>query len=158
MAWTSPKTWSANAVLTASELNTHLRDNLKAMTEWASYTPTWAATGGTPTIGNGTLAGRYISAGDLCHVNIALTIGSTTTLSTFTAWTFTLPVTPTGTAVGSAWSLDAGTSYYVGASLIENGTTTIQVLPDGAGGPYGYNIPFTWTTNDRLVISATYEC
>lgn len=28
MAWTSPKTFAANAVLTAAELNTHLRDNL----------------------------------------------------------------------------------------------------------------------------------
>lgn len=28
MAWTTPKTWSANAVLTAAELNEQLRDNL----------------------------------------------------------------------------------------------------------------------------------
>jgi len=28
MAWTTPKTWVANAILTAAQLNTHLRDNL----------------------------------------------------------------------------------------------------------------------------------
>jgi len=28
MAWTSPATWAVNAVLTAAQLNTHLRDNL----------------------------------------------------------------------------------------------------------------------------------
>lgn len=28
MAWTTPKTWAANAVLTAAELNAHVRDNL----------------------------------------------------------------------------------------------------------------------------------
>lgn len=28
MAWTSPKTWVTNALVTAAELNTHLRDNL----------------------------------------------------------------------------------------------------------------------------------
>lgn len=28
MAWTAPKTWVANAILTAAELNVHLRDNL----------------------------------------------------------------------------------------------------------------------------------
>ena len=27
-AWTAPRTWVAGAVLTASQLNTHLRDNL----------------------------------------------------------------------------------------------------------------------------------
>lgn len=157
MAWTSPKTFTANSVLTASELNTHVRDNLKAATEWTAYTPTWGATGGTPTIGNGILTGRYISAGDLCHVNIALTIGSTTSLGTTTAWTFALPATAAATAVGNTWALDAGTSYYVAAALIDTGSTSLQVLPDGAGASYAYNVPFTWTTSDRLVISATYE-
>lgn len=28
MAWTSPRTWVANAIVTAAQLNTHLRDNL----------------------------------------------------------------------------------------------------------------------------------
>lgn len=28
MAWTAPKTWTAGSVLTAAELNTHVRDNL----------------------------------------------------------------------------------------------------------------------------------
>ncbi len=32
MAWTSPKTWTAE-VLTSSDLNTHLRDNLNALKE-----------------------------------------------------------------------------------------------------------------------------
>ena len=30
MAWTAPKTWVASAILTAAELNVHLRDNLNA--------------------------------------------------------------------------------------------------------------------------------
>lgn len=87
-----------------------------------------------------------------------MTIGSTTTLSTFTSWTFSLPVTATATAVGSVWAMDSGTSYYVGASLIDNGSTSVQALQHGGGSAYGYNVPFTWTTNDRLIISATYEC
>lgn len=157
MAWTSPKTFTANSVLTASELNTHLRDNLKAATEWTAYTPTWTATGGTPTIGNGILTGRYISAGDLCHVNIALTIGSTTSLGTTTAWTWALPVTAAGSAAGHSWALYWGNTYYVGASLIDAGSTSLRVLSHGSGDAYGYNVPFTWTANSRLIISATYE-
>lgn len=31
MAWTNPKSWSVNELLTASLLNTHLRDNLLAL-------------------------------------------------------------------------------------------------------------------------------
>lgn len=43
MAWTAPQTWVANAVLTAAQLNTHLRDNLletmpaKALTEGSIF-------------------------------------------------------------------------------------------------------------------------
>lgn len=29
MSWTDPKTWQPNEVLTASELNTQVRDNLR---------------------------------------------------------------------------------------------------------------------------------
>lgn len=31
MAWTSPKTWSVGEVLTASDMNTYVRDNLNAL-------------------------------------------------------------------------------------------------------------------------------
>jgi len=43
MAWTAPQTWAANAVLTAAQLNTHLRDNMletmpaKALTEGSIF-------------------------------------------------------------------------------------------------------------------------
>lgn len=157
MAWTSPKTFTADSVLTASELNTHLRDNLKAATEWTTYTPTWTGTGGTPTIGNGTLTGRYIQAGNLCHVSIALTMGSTTSLGTSTNWSWALPVTAAGVAVGAAWALDSGTTYYTGATIINTGATTLQLLYSGSGNGWGYAVPFTWTTNDRLAVSVTYE-
>jgi hypothetical protein len=31
MAWTTPKTWSVGELVTASDMNTHLRDNLNAL-------------------------------------------------------------------------------------------------------------------------------
>ena len=157
MAWTSPKTFSANAVLTASELNTHLRDNLKALTEWTTYTPTWAGTGGTPTIGNGTLTGRYISAGDLCHVNIKLLWGSNTTANTATAWTLTLPVTAAGSALLMVAANDFGTAVHVGSARIDSGDTTVQMFNHGSGTAFGATTPFTWTNQDSLYISGTYE-
>ena len=157
MAWTSPKTFSANAVLTASELNTHLRDNLKALTEWTTYTPTWAGTGGTPTIGNGTLTGRYLVAGDLCQVSIKLLWGSTTTANSATAWTFSLPVTAAGSAVLTGVANDFGTAVYLGSARIDSGNTTAQFFADAGSTAWGATTPFTWTNQDAVYVSGTYE-
>ena len=157
MAWTNPKTFTANSVLTASELNTHLRENLKAATEWTSYTVTWAATGGTPSIGNGTLTGRYIAAGNLCHFSIRLTFGSTTSVGTTTAWTFSLPVTAQGAALFPAQAFDNGVGVRNGlAGVIASGTVIAPVL-DNSGTSWGYATPFTWTTGDAVTVSGTYE-
>lgn len=41
MAWTAPRTWVAGETVTATLLNAHVRDNLKALTEFV--TPTFAA-------------------------------------------------------------------------------------------------------------------
>ena len=51
MAWTAPRTWTDGETVTAVLLNTHVRDNLKAIGDaWTAYTP--ALTG--VTLGNGT--------------------------------------------------------------------------------------------------------
>ena len=63
MAWTTPRTWTSAEVVTKTIMDTHIRDNLNAMSSWTSYTPTWTGTGGTPTVGNGTLSGSYLSYG-----------------------------------------------------------------------------------------------
>jgi hypothetical protein len=47
MAWTAPKTWVANAILTAAELNVHVRDNL------SETAPAKATTSGSMIVGNG---------------------------------------------------------------------------------------------------------
>lgn len=47
MAWTAPKTFVANAILTAAELNVHLRDNL------SETAPAKATTSGSMFVGNG---------------------------------------------------------------------------------------------------------
>ena len=46
---------------------------------WTAYTPTWTAATTNPSIGNGTLAGRYTQIGKTCVLVIGLTAGSTTT-------------------------------------------------------------------------------
>lgn len=67
MAWTSPKTYAANDVLTAAELNTYQRDNLTALAPdgvtSASWTPIVSgSTGGATAAAN---AGREYRIGPL---------------------------------------------------------------------------------------------
>ena len=59
---------------------------------WTTYTPTWTTPSGAlaPTLGNGTLIGRYQRRGKICHVDIALIIGSTSSAGTG-AFRFALP-------------------------------------------------------------------
>ena len=156
MAWTAPKTFVADGVLTAAELNTHLRDNLLALTTWASYTPTWTATGGTPTIGNGTLEGEYIEAGELCHLRIRLTIGSTTSISGTSSWLFSLPFASVGAAAGAAVVYDASASVQSGVAQIQSGSASVYTHVQGSG-VIGATVPMTWATSDYMQISITYK-
>jgi hypothetical protein len=48
-------------------------------TAWTAYTPTWTSDSGSPSIGNGTLVGRYKQLGKTVFFNLKLTYGSTTT-------------------------------------------------------------------------------
>ena len=156
MAWTTPKTWAANDVLTAADMNTHVRDNLDALQTWTSWTPTWTATGGTPTLGDGTLTGSYIAYGDFCTFQMSLVLGSTTSLGTTTAWAFSLPVAASGANdVFAACITRAWTGIYPAVG-IKGSSTTVQ-LRAASGGTVGYNTPFTWANGDGLAISGTYR-
>lgn len=156
MAWTNPKTWVANDVLTAAELNTHVRDNLLALGTWTTYTPSWTATGGTPTLGNGTLNGEYIQVGALLLWRVTLVWGSTTSAGTTTLWNFTIPggFSVSGFSENqvptTGW--DASTGVVVAGYSYASSVTTFQPIFPGTNQRAGYNVPWTWATSDRLQI------
>lgn len=163
MAWTTPRTWTTNELVTKSIMDTHVRDNLLAIlpagTASTTYTPTWA--GGSPSIGNGTLTGRYQQIGKRVHLQIVLIGGSTTNWGGATAWTFSLPstaVSDTVYYVGVAHILDSGTGFHTGVPLIAPGGTTLILNPSTAGttGNFNSTTPITWATNDRLSIDISY--
>lgn len=156
MAWTTPRTWTASEVVTSSIMNTHVRDNLNALTTWTSYTPTWAATGGTPTIGDGTLTGEYIEAGELCHARVRLTIGSSTTIAGTTAWNFSLPFTSVGAAAGSVLVYDASAAMSAGTAMIQSGAAIMFAHIQGTG-LVGNAIPMGWVNTDYMQLSVTYR-
>lgn len=126
MAWTSPRTWVAGEKPTAATLNTHIRDNFKAIGDpWTSYTPAWTSNSVNPTLGNGTISGAYLLAGKLVIGKIKLTLGSTSSVGSG-SYRWSLPVTAGDSsdyATGSILYNDAsGSKYAATAGLVSNTT------------------------------------
>lgn len=136
---------------------------------WKTYTPIWTTTGSTPSIGNGSLLGRYFQLGRTITVQISLTIGSTTNPGVAgAAWIFTLPVSPLSSGF-NIMSLNAfaqhnsGAEIHLGKSIIQAGTINLirSYFPATSTGTVGFTtatFPFTWANTDILSISGTYEC
>lgn len=163
MAWTAPRTWVAGETVTAALLNSHLRDNLKAIGDpWATYTPSWTGSGGNPAIGNGTLAGWYMQAGKLVHFRISIIAGSTTTYGSGN-YSLTLPVAPTSYRWRfSGATANAGAADYPmwGRSLGAGSTTLELVVPTGAGTSDAFvtpTVPYTMGSTDYITLHGTYE-
>lgn len=169
MAWTTPRTWVAGETVTAALLNTHVRDNLKAVGDpWTTYTPTWTAATTNPTIGNGTIAGRYMAAGKYITFEIQIVMGSTTTYGAG-AYSLTLPVAPQTSAakhpfLGTLWDASGGsvvTSAWPIAGLISAGSTVeLAGWPATAGNSFrvvnATNV-ITLADGDRITLTGTYE-
>lgn len=163
MTWTAPRTWVAGEVVTAAQLNTHLRDNLLVLSDpWASWTPSWTATSVNPAIGNGTLIGRVIQTGKRVEGYISLVAGSTTTFGTG-AWIFSMPVTPES---GRLFSLpgtidDDSSGLYPVFGLVQDSVTIdVRTTPTTAGNilrGVSATVPMTWTTADSMLMPFIYE-
>lgn len=171
MAWTSPRTWVAGETLTAALLNVHVRDNLKAIGDaWTTYTPTWTAATSNPSIGNGSLVGRYVKAGRLVIFEISLVGGSTTNWGSG-AYALTLPFTSRSSTnrqvmSGSAYDSSAGNSVqsiWPVAGIIGMVSSTAMELatwPATAGNSYrvvNSTNMFTFANGDRIDIGGAYE-
>jgi hypothetical protein len=129
---------------------------------WRTWTPTYTDL----TLGNGTVVAEYTRAEGLIVARFDLTFGTTTTVDG-TDPRISMPVTAAaGYAaedhIGPAGLLDFGTQRYPGQVRAWD-TAEFNVIIFGAGGTYATTgevsatVPFTWTTNDRLTFTATYE-
>lgn len=171
MAWTAPRTWVAGETVTAAIMNTHIRDNLKAIADpWVSYVPAWTASGTAPALGNGTIVGASRTLGPkTVHFRILLTMGSTTTYGTGT-YRFTLPAAALALGAGSTLNLaglltdtSAGAAGKWGVQACQFVTTsTIELLAPTATADaklaiVGQLVPFTWANTDILSVSGTVE-
>ena len=128
---------------------------------WQAYTVSWTATTTNPSIGNGTLVGRYTQIGKTIMGNILLICGSTTTFGSG-YWIFSLPKVSASSNtpyLGNFAILDYGTRFYVGTILIDNGCAYFRVVfrdEDGYGA-FSSTLPHVWAVNDKLQIAFTYE-
>lgn len=121
--------------------------------EWISYTPSWTSSGSAPSIGNGTLAGRYYVQGRQVAVDIQATFGSTTTFGSGNYF-FALPFTANDTTaqVLEAQLIDATGDHYSGSAYPAT-TTTLGLYAAQATNPVGAANPFTFANSDAIRIS-----
>ena len=91
---------------------------------WTTYTPTWTASTTNPTIGNGTLQGRYIELGSAVFGEIRIVAGSTTNRGSGT-YAISLPFSSIGynhQPIGQVTIRDTSASIiFVGTAVITEG-------------------------------------
>jgi hypothetical protein len=166
MAYTDPKTWATDELVTATLLNTELRDNLDAIlptadTAWSDWTATYTGL----TVGAGTVVSRYqVIAGTVIgYWHFVMGSGS----SIASGVIISLPVTasssqPTGLMnLGPAFIQAAGGAYEGFTQL--NSAASMRPVVFNASGTYltqalvTATVPATFTTNDDLVLCFRYE-
>lgn len=170
MGWTAPRTWVAGEQITAALLNEQIRDNLNAfMGTWTPFTPTWTATTTNPSIGDGTLSGRYSDAGKTVFSYLNIVMGSTTTYGSGN-YRFGLPKTARvmGTNHGlSGWTqasdVSAGQKFACFPRLVASSTEVYSLTYEYAAGAGDLwsdltpTAPTTWQPGDTLVGFIMYE-
>ena len=135
-----------------------LRVKERPVGAWQSYTPTWTAGTTNPSIGNGTLSGRYIQIGKLVYCQFTMRAGSTTTFGSG-IWRFSYPVAPNTTyanlyQVGSIYALDNGAADYNGITQYAGATYMGLII---SGNWVSATAPFTWANGDVLEVNVIYE-
>lgn len=139
----APRTWVVGETVTAALMNQEIRDQFNELfAAWTDFTPTWGADSGTTTVGNGSLAGRYLQAGRLVFFNIRFEWGSTTTQSVSgSSWNFALPVTAFSDGVSTwhvvnCWIFDTSESarFHADAYINSLGTTIVAITANADGG------------------------
>lgn len=138
-----------------------------ALGAWNTYTPTWTAATTNPSIGDGTLTGKYAVVGKVCHFTTLVTFSSTTTYGSG-AYTLGLPVTAgaqgglpqflgIATVPGGRVLLACQPTLSTGATGITlwgvTSETNLSLLQVGSGGV----LSTAWSATSAIRISGTYE-
>ena len=151
---TNPYPFVANTVLSAAQLN--------GIAEAVSFTPSIS----TLVIGNGTRTGTYMVVNKILYFEVTITFGSTTTIGSTPDLTLPFAVvgfTQFNPILNTSLFFDNSATAFVSANLVLISSTTIRLVSQLASGTYvsiqdvGATFPFTWATNDRIVIRGQYQ-
>jgi hypothetical protein len=159
----APRTWVVGEVVTAALLNQEIRDQINSMlAAWTSFTPTWTAATTNPTLGAGTLVGRYMKIGRTVQYHINLTTASDTTYGAG-GYSFALPALSANAGaslVGNAHLL-AGTRWAGHNVVSPNATTTSPFLPTNSTtttlSQMSGTVPVALASGHQLRITGAYE-
>jgi hypothetical protein len=142
-----------------------------AMTDWQNYTPILQQSGGSPSVGNGVLEGRWRRVGQNVEITIRFKVGSTTNFGSG-SFEFSLPsglVADTSKMVAGVFATDIGylaagsvtmsdfsdvSNRTMGVFRYEQTSNTIGIFRIG-GAAVGATSPFTWDVNDQISGSAS---
>lgn len=129
-------------------------------TNWTTYTPTWAASGGGTVLGAGVLVGAYELVGKTYRFRITLTFGTGMNGGTG-AWSFSLGggVTTvasyqTCTAVGIE---PAGAGRWPGIGVLSPSSTLVDRIAVNGSTGAAVGVPFTWGIGSVLSITGCVE-
>lgn len=129
---------------------------------WTAFTPTWTTSGSAPSLGNGTVVGRWQLVGLKAYaIHIEFTAGSTTTFGTGT-WSFALPAGLTAASTNrqilSCVIIDAGTANFLAQGKINASDTKVSEIRAGSTAAVVTNThPHTWANTDVLTLSGVIE-
>jgi len=159
----TPRTWVVGEVVSAALMNQEIRDQFTSMfAAWTVYTPTWTASTTNPTLGNGTITGRYMKVGRAVTAEYILTTGSTTTYGSG-VYSIGLPVAAAsgGLDAFGATRLIASATYIGICHLSSGGNSVVSLFPGSATPATGANMtptaPATLAAGHILRGSITYE-
>lgn len=135
-------------------------DELTALSDdWAVWVPVWSTSGTAPSVGDGTLTGRYKQIGKTVHYNMTLTWGTTTSAGTGT-WSFTTPI-DVQTARLPLPTMAIDVSAALGYPCVARTTTAspniLAIYTSTPAVIAGSTVPFVWANTDQLIINGTYE-
>lgn len=136
-------------------------------TDWISYTPTLTGSSSNPTVGAGSINGKYRRVGDSVECMIGVTFGSGMSAGSGT-YLFSLPtgftidstkINLNGNAqtLGNIWLYDDSGNQYTG-TVIANASDYTKVRVSVSTGILTNAFPVTWAANDSFTMRFTVPC
>lgn len=139
-----------------------------SITPWTSYSPTWVGSITNPSIGNGSVTGRYVAIGATIMGEIRVLAGTTGFSRGSGVYYLSLPtpgVFENYQPVGQVVIRDEGpgVTYFGTALFNQSNATRIELWVHGQnasfdeGVPAASDTPFLFSASDKILVQFTYE-